>query len=56
MTSASIELRMKKLPTKIHDAWLLQPKVFFDARSARLWELGLINSLLLIGRKCQGVA
>jgi dTDP-4-dehydrorhamnose 3,5-epimerase len=23
---------MKKLPTKIHDAWLLKPKVFGDAR------------------------
>jgi dTDP-4-dehydrorhamnose 3,5-epimerase len=23
---------MKKLPTKIHDCWLLKPKVFGDAR------------------------
>jgi len=23
---------MKKIPTKIHDAWLLKPKVFGDAR------------------------
>jgi dTDP-4-dehydrorhamnose 3,5-epimerase len=23
---------MKKFPTKIHDAWLLKPKVFGDAR------------------------
>ena len=23
---------MKKLPTKIHDAWLLKPKIFGDAR------------------------
>ena len=23
---------MKKLPTKIHDPWLLKPKVFGDAR------------------------
>jgi len=23
---------MKTLPTKIHDAWLLKPKVFGDAR------------------------
>jgi len=23
---------MKKLPTKIHDAWLLKPKIFGDVR------------------------
>jgi dTDP-4-dehydrorhamnose 3,5-epimerase len=25
-------LSMKKLPTKIRDAWLLKPKIFGDAR------------------------
>jgi dTDP-4-dehydrorhamnose 3,5-epimerase len=38
---------MKKLPTKIHDAWLLKPKVFGDARGFFLesWNRDIFRDL-----------